>query len=219
MKLDKLPWYITHKCSKTQHSAPLQSLSRGGWLIQSNFWHRMPPLQLLLLMPKTAGPKHWVKSFLQRLHLWSALHLLCTGRRGQRGRKPLLQTFTCSLKAPEEVSGPFLPELTHSTHKTILFRARRWLLTGGICIACGHQTQDQAEIHHWDHGGGYKPALFVPALRGTAKGEPLMSPLPPLCFSPLGEDFCDAEAHCLLKSKMPACLHLKMRQKSHYFTK
>lgn len=194
---------------------PLHSLSRGGWLIQGHLFflpawrHPMSPLQLLLLMSKTAGLKHWVKLFLQRLHLLSALHLLCTGRRGQGGRKPLLQTLTRILKAPEEVSGLSLPELTHSTHKTILFRAGRWwLLTGRICIVWGHQTQDQAVTHHQDQGSGYKPGPFCHCIKGDrAKENPLRSPLPPLCFSPLNEDFNDAEAHCLPQiqdASMPA---------------
>lgn len=204
---------------------PPHFISTGGWLIQGHPFflpalrHPMSPLQLLLLMPKTAGVKHWVKLFLQRLHLLSALHLLCTGRRAQRRRKPLVQTFTCILKAPEEVSGPFLPELTHSTHKAILYGACRWLLTGRICIAWGHLTQDQAVTHHQPQWWVQTCPFLSLHWGGLGKGEPLLSPLSPLCSPPLHEDFYDAEAHCLLKSRMPACLHLKMRQKSHYFTK
>lgn len=154
-------------------SCPLHSLSRGGWLIQGHLFflpalrHPLPPLQQLCLTPKTAGLNHWDKLLLQRLHLLSALHLLCTGRRGQRGRN-VLQTFTCVLKAPEEVSGPFLPGLTDSTHKTILLRACSDSSQEGFA---GHGAT-RPRVRQWpttETQGGYKPVPFVPALRGTGQ--------------------------------------------------
>lgn len=189
---------------------PLHSLSRGGWLIQGHLFS-LPALS----QPSNSSfscPKHlgstWVKLLLQRLQLLPALHLLCPGRRGQRGRKPLLQTFTCILKAPEEVSGPFLPELTHSTHTTILFWVCRWLLTGRICIAWSHQTQ--AVTHHQDHSGGYKPAPFCACTEGDRAKEKPCCPLCHLCASlPFMKTFVMQKPIASSNPKMPACLHLK----------
>lgn len=88
---------------------PLHSLHRGGGANPGSSFLPACPETSHITPPtapshaQTAGLKHWVKLSLHKLRLLSALHLLCTGRRGQRGRKPLLQTFTCVFKAPEEV--------------------------------------------------------------------------------------------------------------------
>lgn len=160
---------------------PLHSLHRGGGLIQGHLFflpalrHLTSPLQLLLLMPKQLGSSTgWSYPC---TNCGSYLHFICSALRGgdREGEnlcsKPL-HVFSKHLRRFF-----FLPELPHSTHKTILFRARRWLLTGRICIAWGHQSQDQA----------VQTCPFLTLHQETqGKGEPLLSPL---CFPPLHEDF------------------------------
>lgn len=163
---------------------PLCSLYRGGWLIQGH----------LFLLPALRHPSNCSFSCPKQLGSstgWSypcktcasCLHFICYALGGgDREGENLYFKHLHDMCFQSTWGGfsPFLPELTHSTHKTILFRARRWLLTGRICIAWGHQTQDQAVTHHQDHSGGYKPAPFCVCIeRHRAKENPCC----PLCAS------------------------------------
>ena len=212
---------------------PLHSPSEGGWLIQGHLLflpaprHHMWLLQLLLLIPKMDRLEHWVRLFLPRLHRLSAPHLLCTGRRGAEGEKTSTSNIYTYFESTGGGSRPLLPALTHSTHKMTLFTARRRLLTGRIYIVLGHQIQDQAgspvsraATHRRNWSGRHKPAPFSPCTEEMGQRRTPAVPPSHLCGShPSTKTFPTEKPTAFSNPKMPAHLHIKVRQKSHSFTK